>query len=664
VDDTSSSDPDPPPPEHWSFRAESTALPPSGGDQAWVYNEIDAFVVSRLTSLGQAPAAPASAEKLMRRVTLTLTGLPPSLQELDAFLADSSDAAYEALVDRLLASPRYAEHMASQWLDLARYADTDGYQYDREREVWPWRDWVIQAFDTNMPFDEFTLEQLAGDLLPNATPDNILATAFNRNHAIQNENGLLANEFRDRYVSDRVDALGKTWLGLTVGCAKCHNHRFDPTLATDYYQLYDCFNQLDEKDNGVTSEFSPSMPIPSPYAARLGAELGERLTELSAAGSPEATLAPVRRDADAVAALVPARIMQDQSIRRETRLLAQGRYDLPVGDPLKCSAPHFLPPFPEDAPNNRLGLAKWLVMPEHPLTARVTVNRIWHQHWGRGLLASLDNFGRQAEAPEYQPLLDWLARYFIDSGWDVKGLHRLIVTSNTYRQASITDADRLEADPDNEWLGRGPRFRLSAEVIRDLPLAASGLLVQRLGGPPAWPYQPAGLWEELSWESYLLSYPAIEGDGLYRRSLYSFWKRTLPPPFMSLFDAPDRESSAAVRELGISPQQALALLNGTQFIEAARQLATRLWAADSGEPELAIERGFRLLTSRLPSEAELSILMDLYQDQLQIAQTQGTAASRLQRTGRSAPSSAAPQQVALTQVVRVLFNLSETITQE
>jgi uncharacterized protein DUF1553 len=345
-------------------------------------------------------------------------------------------------------------------------------------------------------------------------------------------------------------------------------------------------------------------------------------------------------------------------------VLAQGRYDLPVGDPLKCSAPHFLPPFPEDAPNNRLGLAEWLIMPEHPLTARVTVNRVWYQHFGRGLLASLDNFGMQADAPEYQPLLDWLARYFVDSGWDLKALHRLIVTSNTYRQASATDAAVLAADPYNERLGRGPRFRLSAEVIRDVPLAVSGLLVQRLGGPPAWPYQPEGLWEELSWESYLLSYPVIEGDGLYRRSLYSFWKRTLPPPFMSLFDAPDRESSAAVRELGISPQQALALLNGTQFLEAARQLAARLWQSEGGEPDQAIRTGFRLFTSRVPSEAELSILVGLYEDQLQIAQTQPTAASRLQRTGKSAPSSAAPQQVALTQVVRVLFNLSETITQE
>ncbi|HTV24328.1 MAG TPA: DUF1549 and DUF1553 domain-containing protein, partial [Polyangiaceae bacterium] len=532
-----------------------------------------------------------------------------------------------------------------------------------------WRDWVLQAFDTNMPFDQFTLWQLAGDLLPDANEQSILATAFNRNHPIQNENGLLLDEFRDRYVADRVDALGKAWLGLTVGCARCHDHKFDPTLATDYYQLYDCFNQIDEKDNGVASEFSPSMPLPSPLSGALKLELDERISALSEAGASPAALAALQFDADAVASVPVARIMQDQTTRRQTRVLAQGQYDLPVGSALRCDAPHFLPPFPANAPKNRLGLAEWLLMPDHPLTARVAVNRMWQQHFGRGLLASLDNFGLQAAEPEHRQLLDWLANYFVDSGWDVKGLHRLIVTSNTFRQASATDAASLSADPDNTWLGRGPRYRLSAEVIRDVPLAVSGLLVERLGGPPAWPYQPEGLWEELSWEYAQLSYPRIEGDGLYRRSLYSFWKRTLPPPFMSLFDAPDRESSASSRELGVTPQQALALLHGDQFIEAARQLATRLWAAQSQAPSAerapaAIRAGFRLLTSRLPNDAELAILTQLYASQLELARSEVTATTRLQSTGRSAPSSAAPEQAALTQVVRVLFNLSETVTQE
>jgi hypothetical protein len=657
-------DGDTPEVEHWSFVVPSAGDPPSVTDDAWAINEIDGFVASRLATLGRRPAAPAPPEKLVRRVTLTLTGLLPSLEEVDAFVADPSDAAYRALVERLLASPRYAEHMASTWLDLARYADTDGFQYDRTREVWPWRDWVLQAFDTNMPFDQFTLWQLAGDLLPNATEQSILATAFNRNHPIQNENGLLLDEFRDRYVADRVDALGKAWLGLTVGCARCHDHKFDPTRATDYYQLYDCFNQIDEKDNGVASDFSPSMPLASPLADGLKVELDERIATLEEGGASEAALAALRHDAEAVASVPIARIMLDQATKRQTRVLAQGRYDLPVGNPVSCDAPHFLPPFPEDAPKNRLGLALWLTMPDHPLTARVAVNRMWHQHFGRGLLASLDNFGLQATAPEHQPLLDWMAAYFVDSGWDVKGLHRLIVTSNTFRQASASDEASLAADPDNTWLGRGPRFRLSAEVIRDVPLAASGLLVHRLGGPPAWPYQPGGLWEELSWENAQLSYPRIEGDGLYRRSVYSFWKRTLPPPFMSLFDAPDRENAASSRELGVSPQQALALLHGEQFIEAARQLAARLWDAGGAEPEAAIRAGFRLLTSRQPNDAELAILTDLYAAQLELARQEVTASTRLQSTGRSAPSSAAPEQAALTQVVRVLFNLSETVTQE
>jgi hypothetical protein len=657
-------DGDPPEVGHWSFVLPSVGDPPSVADDAWAINEIDGFVASRLAALGRTPAPLAPPEKLVRRVTLTLTGLPPSLEEVDAFVADPSDAAYRALVERLLASPRYAEHMASTWLDLARYADTDGFQYDRTRDVWPWRDWVLQAFDTNMPFDQFTLWQLAGDLLPNATEQSILATAFNRNHPIQNENGLLLDEFRDRYVADRVDALGKAWLGLTVGCARCHDHKFDPTLATDYYQLYDCFNQIDEKDNGFASDFSPSMPLASPFADGLKVELDERIATLEAAGASQAALAALRHDAEAVASVPIARIMLDQATKRQTRVLAQGRYDLPVGNPVSCDAPHFLPPFPEGAPKNRLGLALWLTMPDHPLTARVAVNRMWHQHFGRGLLASLDNFGLQATAPEHQALLDWMATYFVDSGWDVKGLHRLIVTSNTFRQASASDEASLAADPDNTWLGRGPRFRLSAEVIRDVPLAASGLLVHRLGGPPAWPYQPAGLWEELSWENAQLSYPRIEGDGLYRRSVYSFWKRTLPPPFMSLFDAPDRENAASSRDLGVSPQQALALLHGEQFIEAARQLAARLWAAEGADPAAAIGAGFRLLTSRQPNDAELAILTELYAAQLELARGEVTASTRLQSTGRSAPSSAAPEQAALTQVVRVLFNLSETVTQE
>jgi hypothetical protein len=654
----------PPDVEHWSFVAPRAVEPAGASPDSWVINEIDAFVASRLTSFGRSPAPLAPPEKLVRRVTLTLTGLLPSLQDVDAFVADPSDDAYRALVERLLASPRYAEHMASTWLDLARYADTDGFQYDHTREVWPWRDWVLHAFDTNMPFDQFTLWQLAGDLLPDATEQSILATAFNRNHPIQNENGLLLDEFRDRYVADRVDALGKAWLGLTIGCARCHDHKFDPTLATDYYQLYDCFNQIDEKDNGVTSAFSPSMPLPSPYAEKLTSELDARITALTEAGASQPALAALRHDAAAVAKTPSARIMQDMAPERMTRVLAQGRYDLPTGDPVSCDAPHFLPPFPAEAPKNRLGLALWLTMPEHPLTARVAVNRMWHQHFGRGLLASLDNFGVQSPAPDQRALLDWLATYFVDSGWDVKGLHRLIVTSNTFRQASATDEASLAADPDNVWLARGPRFRLSAEVIRDVPLAVSGLLVERLGGPPAWPYQPEGLWEELSWESAQLSYPRIEGDGLYRRSVYSFWKRTLPPPFMSLFDAPDRESAAPSRELGITPQQALALLHGEQFIEAARHLAARLWNTSGSEPEVAIRAGFRLLTSRQPNDAELAILEDLYAAQLELASDEVSASARLQSTGRSAPSSQQPEAVALTQVVRVLFNLSETMTQE
>ncbi len=641
---------------HWSFVPPVANELPVVADAQWVRNPIDAFVLANLEAQAVAPAAPASAEKLLRRVTLDLTGLPPTLDEIDAFVADPSDAAYDAVVTRLLDSKRYAEHMTAAWLDIARYSDTDGFQYDINRPAWPWRDWVLTAFDSNMPWDEFTIEQLAGDLLPSPTPDTILATAFNRNHAIQGENGLLLNSFRDRYVTDRVETLGKGWLGLTLGCAKCHDHKYDPVLATDFYKLYDCFNQLDERDNGPTSEFQPTAELTSPLADNIKDAVESRIAELQEAGAAEGKVGELDWERDTSQKTFKIRVMQDMEEKHDTQVLAVGRYDAPYGDPVRCSAPASLPPFPDGAPDNRLGLAQWLVMPGNPLTSRVTVNRFWMHHFGRGLVPAIDNFGVQTEKPKQLALLDWLAVHFIESGWDLKALHRLIVTSSTYRQDSASDEQAIELDPRNDMYARGPRFRLPAEVVRDVPLAVSGLLINRFGGPPTYPYQPEGLWEELSWESNELHYPQLIGDSLYRRSVYSFWKKTLPPPLMTLFDAPDREYSVAYREVGITPLQPLALLNDPAFIHAGRQLAVDVLQAESGVPDAAISRAFRMLTARLPNEKELELLLGLYDNQLTAVTDAAAGDESVSETDASIS--------AMAQVMRVLFNLNETISQE
>lgn len=641
--------------DHWSFKQAVVGEPPSSdtlSDPTWVVNGIDAFVMAGLDARGLAPSPRATPEVLVRRVTLALTGLPPTVEEVDAFVADPSDAAYEALVDRLLASRRHAEHMAVQWLDLARYADTDGFQYDLPRPAWQWRDWVLDALDRNLPYDQFTTQQLAGDLLPAPTPETIVATSFNRNHSIEGENGLVPGEFRDRYVSDRVETVGKVWLGMTIGCAKCHDHKFDPTTAKDFYRVYDCFNQTDEGDHGQNTQFRPTQELATPLQDDLVQQLQTRIAELEQEGQTQ-NAAELAHDLTAVQAVTPLRIMQDMPEKRPTQLLLRGQFDAPSGEPLQCSAPHFLPPFPTGAPPNRLGLAQWLMMPNHPLTHRVTVNRFWQQHFGAALVDSVDNFGLQTAAPIHLPLLDWLSQQWIASRWDMKAFHKLIVMSATYRQASTTDEATAALDPANTHLGRGPRFRLSAEVIRDIPLYVSGLLVERFGGPPAYPYQPPGLWEGLGWNEYNIRYPVMSGDSLYRRSVYTYWKRILPPPFLTIFDAPDRDLSSAARIPETSPQQALVMMNDPSMIQAARALSNRTLAAGLRDVDAAIASLFRAVTSRVPTLEEVAALRTVYDTQIEYTPS----------TDYGIPATdGTPEQVfALSQVARVVFNLNESL---
>ncbi|MDB6152688.1 MAG: hypothetical protein JWL90_1141, partial [Chthoniobacteraceae bacterium] len=801
--------------EHWAFVAPKRSVPPEiGGLNSAVRNPIDAFVRARLQKENLPPSPEASREKLIRRVTLDLTGFPPTPGEVDAFLADSAPDAYEKLVDRLLASPRYGERMVWEWLDAARYADTNGYQGDPTRGMWHWRDWAIKALNENMPFDQFTVQQIAGDLLPNPTQDQLVATGFHRNHMINGEGGRIAEESRVDYVQDRVETTGTVWLGLTMTCCRCHDHKFDPIKQREYYQLSAYFNSIEESgandaggfanpvlnlvapeqqqkidegkvaearakterdelekklragqpawesvlagdaaavgsvewepmaideaisENGATvtkladrsilvsgknpdtddlvitaitrlahvtaiklevlpddslaskgpgrasngswvlSEFKmlgdgkpvgltgvradfeqPGWPLKDALDGKKETGWGawphvglahEAIFELqdsfgyrpdkvislrlqfqsafaqhvigrlriSLTSSPSALLRPIPDKVKATLATAPAQrneeqkkalteyylasdpaliaakkqadetkaarealerdtprtmVMRDRAKPRDTFILVKGAYDK-FAEKVEPGTPAVLPPLPADAPPNRLALARWLVSPEHPLTARVTVNRYWQLFFGRGLVKSVDDFGLQGDKPLHPELLDWLAREFIESGWDVKHLHRLIVTSATYRQQSKIPPGMAERDPENQWLARGPRFRLPSWMLRDQALALSGLLVDKSGGPPVKVYQPANVWEDATFGQ--IKFTQDHGEALYRRSLYIFWRRIVGPTLF--FDVSSRQNCAVKTGRTNTPLHALVTLNDVTYVEASRALAERM----------------------------------------------------------------------------------------
>ncbi|HXT61162.1 MAG TPA: DUF1553 domain-containing protein, partial [Pirellulales bacterium] len=867
---------------------------------------------------------------------LDLTGLPPTPAEVDAFLNDKSPAAYEKVVDRLLALPRYGERMAQRWLDAARYADTNGYQTDAERSMWRWRDWVIDAYNRNLPFDQFTVEQLAGDMLPGCTLDQQIATGFNRNHRGNGEGGIIPAEYAVEYVVDRVDATSTVWLGLTMGCARCHDHKFDPVTQREFYGAFAYFNNVPERGKAVKAGNSPPVvKSPTPHEQReladldrslasaeaefqpLAAELpaaqaaweseaaksspedwtfsegliarlafdgqtqneidpesrpifidgeptfaagrtdhaavfdGRRFVDAGSAGAfgyldkfslsawinpaqadagtaisrmkdaPEASgyylrivdgrvqlnlvmrwlddclrveterrLAPgewrhvtATYDGSRVAAGIkiyidgrpeplkvivddlnqtfaveePLRIgggggpegrfhgmlddvrayrraltadeaaivataqsigeilalpaadrsanqsrklaayflaeqapeavraawrrvvelrarraalvesfpttmvMQEMSTPRETHLLLRGEYDKP-GERVAPCVPASLPPLPAGAPNNRLGFARWLVDPANPLTARVAVNRYWQMLFGVGIVKTVDDFGAQGEAPSHPELLDWLATEYVANGWDTKALLRTIVTSATYRQASKPTAELLRRDPENRLLARGPRVRLAAEMIRDQALAASGLLVERVGGPSVKPYQPGDLWKELASVEYVQDY----GEKLYRRSLYTFWKRTVAPPTMIAFDAAGRETCTVRETRTNTPLQALALLNEVTFVEAARMLAQRVMLEGGETPEARITLAFRLAVARPPRPEELEILVKGFASHLARYRAEPQAAAELLNTGEAPHDTRldAAELAAYTAVAGVILNLDETVTKE
>lgn len=909
---------------HWSLAPVAPATPPGRAGTTVPSNPIDAFVRQRLEQEGVSPSPQASPEALVRRLAFDLTGLPPSVEDVDAFAADPSETAYQRLVDRYLASPAYGERMAVDWLDLARYADTYGYQADVERDMSPYRDWVISAFNRNLPYDQFLTWQLAGDLLPHATREQRIATAFNRLHRQTNEGGSIEEEFRTEYVVDRVNTFGTSMLGLTIECARCHDHRFDPITQRDYYSLFAFFNNIDE--SGLYSHFTNATPSPSlllwkppqeqehqrlvaemrarevdmqrmrrsargafdaePKAAavtlpepivhlafdavdgektadsatgasadlkdaphleanalrfsgdnsvvdpaapilsrtdsfslvlrlrrteaqdravvvhqsRAWTDAGSRGFELTldrgrvffglihfwpgnavavrsrhslplgvwstvaitydgssrasgirvyvngvaieteivrdhlykditydrAAGDnvdeqPRLTIGARFRDsgfknglvddlqifdvdltAVEVAALAGTRaragaafdhflarryqpfiaaraelkkrrveenaliarvpeimVMEEMRTPRPAHRLERGAYDAPR-EAVRPDTPASLPPFPSHQPRNRLGLARWLTDPKNPLASRVVVNRIWRMHFGQGIVATQEDFGSQGRLPTHPELLDYLAARLMADGWDVKALHRLIVTSETYRQSSATTPALVARDPDNQLLARGPKRRLAAEFIRDGALAASGLLNAIIGGPSVKPYQPAGLWEQSGTGK---TYKQDSGADLYRRSLYTFWRRTSPPPSMVTFGAMSREVCTAKRDVTTTPLQSLVLLNDPQFVEAARVLAEHAWQRFPSDGRARNRLAFRTLVGRSPDAVEAAILERLFREEHAEFRRDPDAAAKLLAVGESQRDSALPpaELAAMTTVVSAIMNFDEFV---
>jgi hypothetical protein len=947
--------------EHWAYVAPKRPAVPQVRDSGWVRNPIDSFILARLEKEGLNPSPEADKITLLRRVYLDLTGLPPAPADVDAFLADRSPDAYEKVVERLLASPRYGERMAMQWLDLARYADTHGYHIDSHRDMWPWRDWVIEAFSRNKPYDQFTIEQLAGDLLPDATMEQKIASGFNRNHMINYEGGAIPEEYLNEYVIDRVETTATTWMGMTMGCARCHTHKFDPISQKEFYQFYAFFNNVSEKGlDGQRGNAQPFLPMPTaeekarqeeldkaikervdaladknvrpleeswekiyagktavaprdglvalyeldgglsdssgnyrhgktiagdptfgagqvgravsldgqtqlsfgtedafngeftfavwmrpnigkipnlvfqkiadeqtrrgyelvfeqtqlfdiqrwaaPLTVRLTAnwpedavrvrtrelfyngewkhlaivydgsgkasglkvylngrpvevetiqdnrtgairndaelQIGSKATGRAYSGglddlrlyrrmlkreeieelavrypihtilsgvsgkrtkeesdrlreyfltyiAPDALkkkhveLKALRKEKERLEKnILTVMMMGERSVPRETYILARGDYRNKT-EKVAPDAPAVLPPLrshngaggtnggsgtEEKASPNRLDLARWLVDPNHPLTARVAVNRYWQLYFGNGIVKTAEDFGSQGEPPVHPELLDWLATEFIRAGWDIKAMQRLIVTSATYRQSSRVTPLLLEKDPENRLLARGPRFRLQAEMVRDNALAVSGLLNDKIGGPSVFPYQPAGIWEELAFGDGFSAqeYVQSHGEGLYRRSMYTFWKRTAPPASLATFDAPDREKCVARRALTNTPLQALVLMNDPTYVEAARALAQRALREGGKDANSRMAYAFRRATSRKPTKPELGLLRSLLDKQISHYRSERKAADELVRVGESKSDERIDDRelAAWTIVMSAILNLDETITKE
>ena len=728
--------------KHWSFEPlAKVALP-----KVNVTNPIDAFIIDRLQREGLKLSPEADRPTLIRRVSFALTGLPPTLIEVDSYLNDKSSDAYEKMVDRYLSSKHYGEEMARHWLDLARYADTHGLHLDNERQMWLYRDWVVRAFNDNMPFDRFTIEQLAGDLLPKGTSEQIIATGFNRCNVSTSEGGSIDAEWIFRNAVDRTATTMEVFLGLTGGCAVCHDHKFDPISAKEFYSLYAFFYSID----GPAMDGNALLTAPTIKTATLTqekklAELAERIAKVQgdlgqkmqtvkyvdpadekeskfakdAARSFKAwrtkvskdnkalpkeivalvkrpkldkadetklrdyylqnacadtkpifdalakQLATLTKERDGLNTAIPGSfVFKDLANPRDSFVMMRGQYTKP-GEKVEPNTPSVLPPLVKAGPRaNRLDLAKWLVSPEQPLTARVAVNRYWQQFLGTGLVKSSGDFGAQGELPSHPELLDYLAVNFRENGWDVKALVRLLLTSQTFRQSSKLTPDLFKRDPENRLYARGPRFRLDAEQIRDNALYVSGLMVLEMGGRGVKPYQPPRIWEPVAFSgSNTGSYVQDKGASLYRRSIYTFIKRTATHPYMSNFDAPNRESSCSRRERSNTPLQALQLMNDVQHFEAARKLAERMIVEGGKTPAERIRFGYRAVLARAPEALEADVVSKALAQFAERYQKDPASAQKALRVGESPVRAgmSEPELAAYTLIANLLLNLDETV---
>lgn len=613
--------------DHWAFVPPSKPELPDVSDGNWGQNEIDQFVYRKIKEQGLNPSEKASKEKLIRRVYFDLVGLPPTIEDIDQYLNDTNQNAYEKVIDKLLNSPSYGEHMTAEWLDIARYADTHGYQDDLERVMWPWRDWVIHAFNNNLPYDEFVTWQLAGDLLPNASLEQIMATGFNRNHKITQEGGVIDEEYRVEYVMDRVNTTSKAFMGLTMECARCHSHKYDPITMDEFYGFYAFFNQVDEKGRIEYGE------IPEPNLKISNKEIEEALSFINKPDSIEEVKLMVMKDAE-------------KQIRK-THVLNRGEYDHPKQE-VDFGTPQKILSFNDDFEKNRLGLAKWFFSDNHPLTARVAVNRLWQRMFGVGLVASTGDFGNQGALPSHPELLDWLAVTFKEDGWDMKKMLKRMAMSATYQQTAKASPKQLRVDPGNVYLGRSSRHKLSAEMVRDNVLYISDLMVDKIGGPSVKPYQPDGLWAETTSGQGLTKYIMDTGENKYRRSLYTFWKRTVPPPSMTIFDAASRDDCTVKRQKTSTPLQALVMLNDPQLIEASEAMANNVLLNTELEEEDRITRIFRLITSRYPTEKELGELEN-YLSEIRDTYMENSGNEEMK------------DQHAYTSLTSLIFNLDEAL---
>ena len=639
--------------KHWAFVVPKKSSLPPVRHSDWPKNEIDYFILQKQEQKGLAPNEEADKERLLRRLSLDLTGLPPSLALMDQFMADKSGQAYEKAVDQLLKNPAYGEKMAIHWLDLARYADSHGYQDDGYRTQWPWRDWVIHAFNQNMPYREFVSWQLAGDLQssPNGwggpgtpTKEQLLATGFNRNHKITEEGGVIPEEYRTAYVTDRTDLFGKGLLGVTMECAHCHDHKYDPFSQKEYYKLFAFFNNV--KEVGIESVIGgPETYAKKPLMEICNEDIKDILSFVNKLDTNKLIVS----------------VMGDLDTTRKTYVLKRGVYDA-HGDEVEPGTPAAILPFNPQYPKNRLGLAKWLFDKQNPLTARVYVNLLWQEFFGKGIVKTPGDFGMQGELPSHPELLDWLAVDFRDHGWDVKRLVKQLVTSATYRQSAVIDPEKLQADPDNMYLARGPRYRIHAEFVRDVVLSSSGLLNRTIGGPSVKPYQPPGLWEGATSGRGLLSmYVQDHGAKLYRRGMYTLIKRTVPPPSMAIFDASNRDLCEVRRLKTNTPLQALIMLNDPTVLEASRVLAARL-LQERSETTAKINKAFRLIVSRKPNEKETAVLTSYYEQELK--KLTRSKAEKALAVGEYPipPAIDKVKLAALMRIVSTIYNLEETIT--